>query len=109
MENNLSSPVTPPSENAVQHLILALNHLSEQTAFTTEVINRARISMLKSELKFFTIKLTYYLTLKLIYEVKLSNSNFINRWYYRKKLYKTILTLRKYQQGKLYFESLLNE
>jgi hypothetical protein len=109
MKNSLSSPVTPPSESAVQDLILAFNHLSEQTAFTTKVISRARISMLKSELKFFTIKLAYYSALKLLYEVKLSKSNFITRWYYRKKLYKTILTLRKYQQGKLYIESLLNE
>ena len=105
----MQEPLIHISEDTANNLLEAFNHFSEQVPFTIKAINGARISMLKSELKFFTIKLTYYSALKLLYEVKLSESNFITRWYYRKKLYKTILTLRKYQQGKLYIESLLNE
>ena len=109
MENNLSSPVNPISDNAAQGLIDAFKSFGKSAKEASEAFSCMNKGLLKSQLRFFELQAIYYLCLQVLYSQKVNNCFFIFRWYWRRKLYKTIITLRKYQQGKSYIESLLKD
>ena len=100
--------MNPTQENTAQELIESFINFSKSMPFATQSLVESNNRFLKEELKWFNIKLASYNYMYLLYKQELKNCSFIWNWYWRKKLYKTIIAYRKYNKGKLYIESILN-
>ena len=86
---------------------LTSSFTQQQHAFAEAAIKTLGVRLYKESLFFLTTQAGVCTINRVLLQSKLSKCTFLTRWYWRRKLYKTTLELRKNNQGIEYIKSIM--
>lgn len=103
----MNEPLTLVSEETANELLLAFQRVQEESGNMFAEWEQAINDTWKSELQRFELLAGLCSLRQNVYRYKLNKASFITHWYWKRKLYKALIALRKYNHGINYIKSII--